>query len=1471
MILYFVNRSFDVLGLASTKLDNGYEIIDDELTEDIESGIAGLTAKIAWNDDNRLQLEEWMGAGNYVLTEHENEPELFTILTSETDTAERSVTIYAEGAGLDLINERAPAYKADAAHTVEWYINHFIGDADFEIGTNEIPDKTRKLSWDGDSTVTERIRSIATQFDNAEISFSFEVENLKVTHKYINIWVKRGTDASQELRLDRDIDSFRVITSVEDLITGLVATGGTPEGSGGPITLKNYSYDDGDLYVDASGNLLSRTGAAEWGRMTKGSDLSFIMGTFSYETTSQSELCTRAVSYLNEHKDPAVNYEVNIVHGLDNARIGDRVNLVDDKGEIYVSARILELKTSETQGKKEAVLGEYLIKSSGISDIVLQLAGQFQQLAQARALYTWLAYADDQYGTNITTDPTGKAYIGTAVHRTTPDVDISDPSIFMWTKFAGTDGSSVVDVKLFYKKSETTPEKPTQSTEGKTLEEIINTVPTGWNESEPEFDISDPTSNLYKTVRIVYSDGTVQYNRVTIDASFNSVKAVIGNFDTLVAGTATVGALQADTAKIHSLTANELSAATAYITALQAGSIAASDIIADHAAIGAMDATYAHIDLANVNNAWIENGLIKNGAISDAQILDVSANKLTTGTIDAGRINVINLNASNLTVGTINGQRIGSGSIDLDKLSEEVPTKDYLDSVQQALQEQIDGALNTFTGIDIPTLDNYPAVEWTDKATKENHVGDIYYIVDEGSDYNGWCYRFMRTPSYGGSIFRFPNGKELRFPDGDRLALFMDDQAYKWVLVQDSDITKALADIVVLQGDVSGLKDFQTDTASWITDTDDELSSIKGRTSSLETNMGNKVDITTFNELSQTVDENSASIRSLQTTVSNKADGSTVETISNTVNTISQKADSNEAAISSLTQTVSTKADGSTVETLSSTVNTISQTASGNSSKIENLTVTLGTNADGTSKAGDIVHKMSSVEQDLDGFKTTVSQTYHKTSDFNTFKTENDADIADAKKAGTDAQSDLNSYKMSNDSAVAAVQNDLDSYKDTVEETYATQSSVTQTANSIRQDVESTYTKNTTFNAYKDSNDQAVAAAKKAGDDAQDDLDAYKTTVSETYASKSSLTQTANSIKSEVSEAYATKTSVPTKVSQLTNDSDYATKTEAEGYADTAESNAIADTTEKLKSYSTTQQMNSAIEQSANGIRQTVSETYATKTSVPTKVSQLTNDSSYATTTQAQGYADDAEGNAKADTTEKLKSYYTKTQTDSAIDQKADTISLAVSQTYETKTDAGDKLNEAKSYTGTEISSAKAEIKVTTDGISSEVSRKVGNDEVISRINQSAESVKISASKVDIEGAAIFSQYASKSDLEDTKSDIDDKLSALEDDISDVKDNLDLRIVYDWGTTSVTLTALLMQNGVDIHEEYPASLYGWQKETQNVLTSLGTGYTKVIPRADLNYVSAVTVSLTTGVPLEFRFNDSTGLRMPDGRKLAITV
>lgn len=75
-----------------------------------------------------------------------------------------------------------------------------------------------------------------------------------------------------------------------------------------------------------------------------------------------------------------------------------------------------------------------------------------------------------------------------------------------------------------------------------------------------------------------------------------------------------------------------------------------------------------------------------------------------------------------------------------------------------------------------------------------------------------------------------------------------------------------------------------------------------------------------------------------------------------------------------------------------------------------------------------------------------------------------------------------------------------------------------------------------------------------------------------------------------------------------------------------------------------------------------VANTYATKESVPTSVTDLSDADNYATKDYADGAADTAEANAKADTATKLQSYYTKTETDSAISQTAEGITTRVTK-----------------------------------------------------------------------------------------------------------------------------------------------------------------------------------------------------------------
>lgn len=444
MIFYFADRKMNILGQASTSLPKGVIISNDRKTEEVDEGVAILEFDLEYDPEWRKKAETWTEAGNYILRKDGDDREFYTIISREKDPVNGSVNdIYAEDAGLDLLNEVVGAYKADKAYSAEFYIKKFSYDSGFEVGVNEVSNLTRKLSWDGEATATERLLSVATQFDNAEISFSFDVDRMSVVHKYINIFKRRGVNSGVQLQIGREIKKIRIKDTIEDLATAYVCTGGIPDGKDDPITLAGYKYDDGDFYVEGT-HLNSRKALQKWSRYQikteTGDNVGHIVKTFSYDTTSQSELCNRAVSSLKKICDVNTTYEVELSYLPQGTKIGDTVYIIDHTGELYLSSRLLKIETSECDNTKTAELGEYSVKSSGVSEELRELADAFAKVAQNRKFYTWIAYADDDIGTGASLDSYGKEYLGIASNRVTRDPDLTDPTVYTWVRIRGEQG-----------------------------------------------------------------------------------------------------------------------------------------------------------------------------------------------------------------------------------------------------------------------------------------------------------------------------------------------------------------------------------------------------------------------------------------------------------------------------------------------------------------------------------------------------------------------------------------------------------------------------------------------------------------------------------------------------------------------------------------------------------------------------------------------------------------------------------------------------------------------------------------------------------------------------------------------------------------------------------------------------------------------------------------------------------------------
>ena len=111
--------------------------------------------------------------------------------------------------------------------------------------------------------------------------------------------------------------------------------------------------------------------------------------------------------------------------------------------------------------------------------------------------------------------------------------------------------------------------------------------------------------------------------------------------------------------------------------------------------------------------------------------------------------------------------------------------------------------------------------------------------------------------------------------------------------------------------------------------------------------------------------------------------------------------------------------------------------------------------------------------------------------------------------------------------------------------------------------------------------------------------------------------------------------------------------------------------------------------------------------------------------------------------------FTTKVETNSQIEQSSNQILSTVSQSYATKG---------------ELNSNISSINQTTNSIELQVQQKVGNNEIISKINQSAETITIDASKINLNGYLTISNanatYATNNSLKDTNDNLKNNYSS---------------------------------------------------------------------------------------------------------------
>lgn len=146
-----------------------------------------------------------------------------------------------------------------------------------------------------------------------------------------------------------------------------------------------------------------------------------------------------------------------------------------------------------------------------------------------------------------------------------------------------------------------------------------------------------------------------------------------------------------------------------------------------------------------VNADWINTGTIK--------AIDKDGNTTFLVDVTTGRV-IINADSIQIKGKDVNAIAKEKAEAEVNNFISNTYTTDI-----NNLQSQIDGQIETFFYDYEPTLQNIPASGWTTNEERKKHEGDLFYWKSKG-----YAYRFMQ-----------------------------DGATWKWQLVQDTDITLALA------------------------------------------------------------------------------------------------------------------------------------------------------------------------------------------------------------------------------------------------------------------------------------------------------------------------------------------------------------------------------------------------------------------------------------------------------------------------------------------------------------------------------------------------------------------------------------------------------------------------------------------------------------------------------------------------------
>lgn len=370
MQIYVLNRARETLATTSS-------IYDDKHTLTLDAGSSSYEFKIGKNDE----ASQYMDSGNYIALQNDNgKTWLFTILDYEE--TQYTKTVYAEDAGIELLNKACDIWKSNGPHSFEYYFNLVTSGTPWKLGVNQLAGLERTLKYEGRDTGLGRLLSILKGFDNAECTFDVTVKMNAPSEFKINVYKQVGSDRSDvQMVYNHELDNITKKESRAEFVTALCGVGGTiqaEDGQGNTQDAGNIDFADleynKDGLVTTKGDKFLR--AVDANKRFNPGQTTYIEAFYEYDTQSASELLNRTATRLKTYSEPQYTYTADVKVIDSTLKIGDTVTIIDHdyNPALYLSARVAKLEKSYTDPAQNTIeFCNYRLLSSRLADKLARL------------------------------------------------------------------------------------------------------------------------------------------------------------------------------------------------------------------------------------------------------------------------------------------------------------------------------------------------------------------------------------------------------------------------------------------------------------------------------------------------------------------------------------------------------------------------------------------------------------------------------------------------------------------------------------------------------------------------------------------------------------------------------------------------------------------------------------------------------------------------------------------------------------------------------------------------------------------------------------------------------------------------------------------------------------------------------------------------------------------------------------------